>query len=46
MDSRKIKHKIALSCNGDLRKYFNKVKLINNIIVRKNFNKKLKTMYK
>ena len=46
MDSRKIKHKIALSCNGDLRKYFNKVKIINRIINEKNLDKKIESIHK
>ncbi len=35
MNFRKIKHKIALSCNGNLQKYFNKVNIINKIAIKK-----------
>ena len=35
MNFRKIKHKIALSCNGNLQKYFNKVNVINKIATKK-----------
>ena len=38
VNSRKIKHKVAISCNGDLKKYFNKVKKINEIIDKKDFD--------
>lgn len=42
MNFRKIKHKIAVSCNGNLQKYFNKVNIINKIAVKQkhNYNKK------
>ena len=38
MNYRKIKFKIAQSCNGDLKEYFNKVNLINKIIIKKRMN--------
>ncbi len=38
MNTIKLKHKIALSCNGDLKKYFSKIEKINKLITNKNSN--------
>lgn len=32
MNSKEIKHKIALSCNGDMKKYFEKVAIVNKLL--------------
>lgn len=32
MNSNEIKHKIALSCNGDMKKYFEKVAILNKLL--------------
>ncbi len=36
MDSRKMKYELALSCKGNLKKYFNKVEILNRKIEREN----------
>ncbi len=37
MNFRKIKHKIAIDCKGDLDKYFRKIEIINKMI-KKDYN--------
>lgn len=34
MNSKKIKNKVAISCNGDLKRYFQKVEQINKMIYK------------
>ena len=36
MNSKEIKHKIALSCNGDMKKYFEKVAIVNKLLYTNN----------
>ena len=38
MNTIKLKHKIAISCNGDLKKYFSKIEKVNKLLSNKNFN--------
>ena len=32
MNSKEIKHKIAVACNGDMKKYFEKVAIVNKLL--------------
>ena len=32
MSSKKIKHKIAISCNGNMKTYFEKVAIVNKLL--------------
>ncbi len=37
MNSKEIKHKIALSCNGYMKKYFDKVAIVNKLLYTNNY---------
>ena len=47
MNSKTLKNKIAISCNGNLKKYFKEVELINKIILKNKCNElNNKTLHK
>ncbi len=46
MNYRKLKYKIAQSCKGDLKEYFNKIDLVNKMIMRKKVDILEKSLHK